>query len=166
MKSSYFSKDVREFLFLLYKHEVEYLIVGGEAVIYYGHARLTGDIDIFYQLSDENAERLYKALEEFWGETIPGLKNKKDLMQKGWIIQFGVPPNRIDLLNTIEGISFQEAWRNKKTEYIVFKKQKTPVYYIGLRELIKNKEKVQRPKDLEDLKYLYQKLKDSSGKEK
>ena len=56
MKTSHFSKDIREFLRLLSEYEVNYLIVGGEAVIYYGHARLTGDIDIFYEVSTENVK--------------------------------------------------------------------------------------------------------------
>ena len=141
MKSSYFSKDVKEFFYFLNKYEVKYLIVGGEAVIYYGYARLTGDIGIFYQLSEENADRLYEALKEFWGDTIPGLEKKEELGRKGWILQFGVPPNRIDLVNTIDGISFDDAWKHKVTEHIRINK------------------KVKRPKDLEDLKFLYQKIK-------
>jgi len=54
MTNPNFSKNIKEFLFLLHNHKVKYLIVGGEAVIYYGHARLTGDIDIFYDSSKRN----------------------------------------------------------------------------------------------------------------
>ena len=59
MKSSYFSIDIQEFLYLLSKHQVKYLIVGGEAVIFHGYARLTGDIDIFYDASPDNVEKLF-----------------------------------------------------------------------------------------------------------
>jgi len=52
--SLYFSEDISEFIYLLYKYKVKYVIVGGEAVIYYGHARLTGDIDFFYESTREN----------------------------------------------------------------------------------------------------------------
>jgi len=65
---SYFSPDVLEFLALLARHDVRYLVVGGEAVIHYGHARLTGDIDLFYGVRPDNAERLFEALAEFWGD--------------------------------------------------------------------------------------------------
>jgi hypothetical protein len=68
MKELYFSKDILDFLYLLYKHQVKYLIVGGEAVIFYGHARLTGDIDFYYDRSTENVNKLFKALNKFWNK--------------------------------------------------------------------------------------------------
>ena len=97
-----FSEDVCEFLSLLARQEVRYLIVGGEAVIYYGHARLTGDIDIFYERTAENVRRLHAALNEFWLNDIPGIEGEDELMEKGTIFQFGVPPNRIDLISDLE----------------------------------------------------------------
>jgi hypothetical protein len=154
MKTSYFSKDIQEFLSLLAKHKVRYMIVGGEAVIYYGHARLTGDLDFYYVSSKENADNLYRALDEFWGGDIPGLANFEELIQPGIILQFGLPPNRVDLINSIDGVTFQEAWTNRTETSIDVSGQTVPVYFIGLRELIKNKEAMKRPKDLDDLKYL------------
>jgi len=154
MKASYFSKDTREFLLLLDKHEVRYVIVGGEAVIYYGHARLTGDIDIYYEASEENSVKLYRALNEFWQDDIPGLKNPAELMEPGIVLQFGVPPNRIDLLNSIDGVTFHEAWANRQKEEIEISGKTVSVNFIGLQELMRNKEAMQRPKDLEDLKFL------------
>jgi len=68
-----FSPDIRLFLSLLHEHGVRYVIVGGEAVIFYGYARLTGDIDIFYSCDKENAARLFVALAEFWDDNIPGV---------------------------------------------------------------------------------------------
>lgn len=62
MHKSEFSKDINFFLYLLFKYKIRYLIVGGRAVIYYGYARLTGDIDIFYDICNENVESLYNAL--------------------------------------------------------------------------------------------------------
>jgi len=119
-KNLYFSEDITEFLYLLYKYSVKYIIVGGEAVLYYGHSRLTGDIDIFYQNTIENVEKLYSALSEFWGNDIPGIKDKSELMEPGIIFQFGVPPNRIDLMNQIENVTFEEAYVNKN-EASIFK---------------------------------------------
>ena len=79
----------------------------------------------------------------------------EELVESGIILQFGSPPNRIDLLNTIDLVFFQEAWLNKTTSSVEILGQKTPVNFIGLDELIKNKEAIKRPKDLEDLKYLW-----------
>lgn len=68
--------------------------------------------------------------------------------------QFGQPPNRIDLINGIDSVSFDEAWKSRIDNEIEWKKQQIFVYYIGLNELIKNKESIRRGKDLENLKYL------------
>jgi predicted nucleotidyltransferase len=154
VKASHFSQDIQEILTLLSKHQVRYLIVGGEAVIYYGHARLTGDIDLFYEASSGNVANLYQTLAEFWKGDIPEMDSSEALLEPGIILQFGVPPNRLDLLNTIDGVSFQDAWRNKTTVYIQVADNKVPVYFIGLDDLIRNKESLGRFKDLEDLKYL------------
>ena len=109
MKASHYSKDIQEFLELLAKHKVKYVIVGGEAVIYYGYARLTGDVDFFFGTSKENTQCLYETLDEFWGGDIPGVDSFEELMESGTILQFGLPPNRIDLLNHIDGVTFEEA---------------------------------------------------------
>ncbi|MBN1271475.1 MAG: nucleotidyltransferase [Candidatus Aminicenantes bacterium] len=154
MDSSYFSPDIQEFIRLLAIHNVKYLIVGGEAVIYYGYARLTGDIDFFYERTQKNTKALFTALKDFWNGDIPDLENYQELMNKGAIIQFGRPPNRVDLINDISGISFEQAWPNRKIEEIEIGSKKHSVYYIGLKDLIKNKQNAKRYKDLEDLKYL------------
>ena len=154
MSPAFFSKDIIDFLFLLSKYKVKYVIVGGEAVIYYGHARLTGDIDIFYELSKENAGKLFQMLNDFWNSDIPGVKKIEELMNVGEVFQFGVPPNRIDLLNSIENVEFEEAWNNKKEDKINLSDTEVKIYYIGLRELIKNKESLNRFRDKDDLIFL------------
>jgi len=154
MKASHFSADCLEFISLLYKHDVEYVIVGGEAVIYHGHIRLTGDVDFFYDRSHQNCLKLYQALKEFWGNDIPGELTLQDLKSEGYFIQFGLPPNRIDLMNSIDGVTFDTVWNNRVSDEILRNKRQIPVYYIGLAELIKNKSSTARPKDQEDLIYL------------
>ena len=91
---------------------MKYLIVGGEAVIYYGSARLTGDIDIYFEISEDNVSKLFKMLNEFWQGDIPGINSEKELQEPGVILQFGVPPNRVDLINKIEQLAFDEALGN------------------------------------------------------
>lgn len=156
INASHFSKDVQEFLYLLNRYQLKYLIVGGEAVIYYGYARLTGDVDFFYERSQENVNRLFNALKEFWSGDVPGIERPEELYEEGAIIQFGRPPNRIDLINEIENVSFGDAWAGKETVEMSGERETIPIYYINLEHLIRNKESVKRPKDLEDLKYLYE----------
>jgi hypothetical protein len=154
MRGDYFSVDNQEFLYLLYKYDVKYLIIGGEAVIYYGNPRLTGDIDFFYKNEKGNVEALYKALQEFWDYNIPGIDTMQDLQLEGYVIQFGVPPNRIDLLNNIEAVSFKEAWPDRIVEKIKIKGETIAINFIGLSHLKMNKRAAGRNKDKDDLDYL------------
>jgi hypothetical protein len=152
-----FSIDITEFLFLLHGQQVRYLIVGGEAVIYYGHVRLTGDVDLFYEVSPENADRLLAALREFWVGEVPGVGLSQELLEPGMIFQFGVPPHRIDLLNRIDGVSFEECWGPRTSVETTFRGKLFPVQYIGKEQLIRNKEAAGRDRDLDDLRFLRRK---------
>jgi len=154
VKAEHFSPDIQEFLLLLEQKKVKYLIIGGEAVIYYGHARLTGDVDLYYERSAENALRLFAALQEFWGGAIPEIAQPDELLPEGRIVQFGVPPRRIDLINSIDGLDFSLAWESRVTENIIVKKRRIEIYIIGLKHLIRNKRILSRPRDLEDLEFL------------
>jgi hypothetical protein len=157
--ASAFSPDIQDFLQVLHTHEVRFMIVGGEAVIFYGHIRVTGDIDIYYDRKDDNALRLYKALEEFWQGEIPELEGPFELEKRGVIFQFGIPPNRIDLLNDIDGVDFDSAWRRRTSVLLEWQSGSTPFSYIGLEDLIQNKRASGRPKDQEDLPFLIEALK-------
>lgn len=154
MTGSPFSQDTLDLLKCLDECKVKYIIVGGEAVIYYGYPRLTGDIDLFYENSKENVHHLWDALNAFWNGTIPGIQSMDEFMIDGMVFQFGVPPNRIDFINKIEGVDFQEAWKERVNEKIRFKDKEVTAYYIGISALIHNKSMLSRPKDQEDLKYL------------
>ena len=154
ISASHFSEDIRQFLECLSAHDVEFIVVGGEAVIYHGYPRVTGDVDIFYRLSVVNAQRLFDALVSFWGGRVPGVRSPSSLGHDGIIVQFGVPPHRIDLINRIDGVSFEDAWRGREQAVLVGGKASMPLAYIGLDALIKNKKAAGRPKDLDDLRYL------------
>jgi len=149
-----FSKDTREFIRLLSLHKVRYLLVGGMAVVYHGYPRLTGDYDFFFDATRANARRLYDTLREFWAGTIPSVDRVEDLLEMGVIIQFGTRPNRIDLINSITGVSFKEAWRHRIRESQKIGGRLFSVNIIGLDDLIKNKKALVRVKDLDDLRYL------------
>lgn len=149
-----FSDDTTEFLFLLNKNSVEYLIVGGEAVIFYGYPRLTGDIDVFYNNTEKNAKQLFSTLLEFWNNNIPGITNYEILLKKDSIIQFGFPPNRLDLINSIDGIEFEECWENRHSIEYNINNKLVLINYISINDLIKNKKASGRNKDLADVEYL------------
>lgn len=142
-----------DFLVLLHKHQVKYMVVGGEAVIFYGYARLTGDIDFFYERTGENVQKLFDALLEFWEGSIPDLEGVEELLEPGLILQFGVPPNRIDLINQISGVEFEDAWPSRKAVPLVGQPP-TVILYLGLDSLIQNKRASGRDKDLDDVEHL------------
>lgn len=150
----HFSPDTRAFIELLHAHGVRYLIVGGEAVIFHGRIRLTGDVDFFFANDAENADRLFNALTEFWGGDVPGVLRADELTRDGLIIQFGLPPNRIDLMNDIEGVTFEEAWPGRVVAVMIDGERETPIPYIGVEALAENKRAAGRPKDLDDLDFL------------
>ena len=153
MRADHFSPDISEFLALLERRGVRYLIVGGEAVIYYGYARLTGDVDIFFDQTEENSERLFSVLLEFWGGDIPGIDTHEELLEENIVVQFGRPPNRLDLLGSISGVHFEEAWLNRAKVKV---ESDSPfwIQFIGRSELIRNKRAANRDKDRDDLAYL------------
>jgi hypothetical protein len=154
IESSHFSPDTLEFIRLLSKYGVKYVVVGGEAVIYHGYPRFTGDIDFFFSDSNENIQALFAALREFWSENIPGIQSPEELAEPGVIIQFGRPPNRIDLLNRIDAVPFQDAWKDKIELRITAADSEISLFMLDLQNLLRNKRASARPKDLDDLKVL------------
>ncbi len=155
--AGHFSEDTLALIKLLASQRVRYLIVGGEAVILHGHARLTGDVDIFFSRDRENLDRLFAALESFWDGSIPGIDSPDAFAPEGVVVQFGQPPNRIDLINAIDGVSFEGAWPGRVDAVVVRDDGEVPVSFIGLDALVKNKRASGRPKDLDDLSYLIRK---------
>lgn len=153
-QGSLFSPDSLDLIRSLVRYRVRYLVVGGGAVILYGHARMTGDVDVFYGLEDPNPQRLFQALSDFWQGSIPDVTTADDLADPGVITQFGCPPNRIDLINQIDGVSFEEAWSGRLDVAVETGAEPLVVSFIGRPELIKNKRASGRPKDLDDLRYL------------
>jgi hypothetical protein len=153
---AHFSADTRSFIALLHRYCVRYVIVGGEAVIFHGYARYTGDVDFLYERSGPNVEALYAALSEFWDGDIPGIACAGELLEDAIVVQFGRPPNRIDLLSSIDGVAFEEAWNARVTVEMCDKPgdNPIPVFIIGLAALLKNKAASARAKDLDDLRYL------------
>src|SRR5436190_14716229 len=144
------NKDLREFTALLNSQGVEFIVVGGYCVAFHGVPRFTGDIDFFIRVSPGNAERLERVIQEF-GFASTGL-TRDDFLRPGQIIQLGLPPNRIDLLTAIDGVSFEDAWASRVRADL----EGTPVFMLSKDLLITNKEAANRPQDRADLERLKQ----------
>jgi len=138
----------KEFLSLLTSHKVNYLLVGGYAVGYYGYPRATIDIDIWIERSEENARKVVAMLEEF-GFSDAGLKSEW-FLQDNKNFRMGTPPNRIELLTGISGVEFTDCRHRGVSAEI----DGIPVLIIGLDDLKINKAASGRNKDLEDLSNL------------
>jgi Nucleotidyltransferase of unknown function (DUF6036) len=154
IEEAHFSPDTRSFISLLAAHGVRYLIVGGEAVILHGHVRLTGDVDFFFAAEEDNVARLFAAIEDFWDGDVPGLRGAEELLETGVVVQFGLPPNRIDVISSIDGVTFAEAWPGRVEAVLVGPDEEVPMWFIGVEALVKNKRASGRAKDLDDLDYL------------
>jgi predicted nucleotidyltransferase len=140
--------DFRELLELLNIHNVEYMIVGGYALAFHGAPRYTGDIDLFIKPDKENAQRIMKALDEFGFGSV-GIEFS-DFTHENKVIQIGVPPVRIDIITSISGVTWEEAFSSQvEGQY-----GDVPVYYIGLDQFIINKKSIGRIKDMADLEAL------------
>jgi hypothetical protein len=148
------SPDFQAFIRLLHEHDVRYVVVGGEAVIHHGYPRLTGDIDFFYDRTPANCRRLFAALQEFWAGPVPAVDQAEDLCEPGVVVQFGRPPNRIDLINRLGTVSFGRAWRRRVVESMRAPSGTTPLYIIGLTDLVQSKRDAGRHKDLDDVEHL------------
>ncbi|MFA5143522.1 MAG: hypothetical protein WC522_05090 [Candidatus Omnitrophota bacterium] len=146
-------KDFEELLKLFNKNKVRYCIVGAYAVAFYAEPRYTKDMDIFVEPDENNAHKIIKSLEEFGFKSLS--LEEKDLIRKGRVIQLGYEPIRIDLMTSIEGCDFKEAWENRAIG--TYGRQK--VIFIGFNELIKNKKKSGRKQDDVDISILMSKKK-------
>jgi hypothetical protein len=130
---------------LLNSKRVEYLLIGGYAVGYYGYPRPTGDMDIWIGRERENAKRLVVALEEF------GFASSFEVfLEENKVVRMGVPPFRLEILTTIDGVSFPDCY-SERTHVLL---DEVEVDLISLRDLKTNKKASGRLKDLSDLENL------------
>ena len=138
-------KDWKEFIELLNSESVDYLIVGAHALAYHGEPRTTIDIDFWIRISPENAERVARVVSMFG---FPDLGFDAATFQKeDQVFMLGRPPLRIDILTSISGVGFDEAW-DQRVEAVW---HDLPVRFISRDLYIQNKRAAGRPKDLGDL---------------
>ena len=140
--------DFKEFFQWFNQHEVEYLLVGGYAVGYHGYPRATMGVNVWIASTPENARRIVAALEDFGfgGEVL-----SEELFVKGdQIIRMGLPPVRIEILTSISGVEFDDAYDQRIEDDL----DGVEVKLISLHHLKLNKIAAARAKDLADLEEL------------
>jgi len=148
------NQDYKELLQLLNAAGVEYLVVGGHAVMEYSEPAYTKDLDLWIHNTPENAARIFRALAEF------GAPLESDGITTGTFAdddityQIGIAPNRIDILTTISGVEFTDAWSNRKQSRMF----SIDANIISLEDLIKNKTATGRDADARQLKQLQRQL--------
>jgi hypothetical protein len=142
------NRDFRDLFFALNAAEVRYLVVGGYAVSFHARPRFTKDLDIWVESELQNAQRTWHALAAY-GAPVKDL-TPSDLAIPEMVFQIGLPPNRIDLLTSVLGLRFAEAWERR----VAAKYADCPVAYLSKQDLIVNKRQVARPQDLEDVRAL------------
>lgn len=127
---------------------VEYLVVGGYAVGFYGYPRATADLDIWIATTEENAEKLEGVLRDF-GFALPELR-KTLFLEKDRVIRMGLPPIRIEILTSISGVQFDRCYASRQTAEI----EGVKVDFINVEHLKANKKAAGRHQDLSDLEHL------------
>ena len=106
-----FPRDFKEFLKLLNSKEIEYLVIGGYAVGFYGYPRATGDMDVWIAVNEKNALMMVNALRQF-GFDLPDLK-KEIFLEEKKVIRMGIPPMRLEILTSIDGVIFETCFKNR-----------------------------------------------------
>ena len=142
------SPHYKELLQFLNEFEVEYLIVGGFAVMKYGEPRYTKDLDLWVHNSRENSIRVVEALKKFGAPLDHDGVSSETFTEKQMVYQIGIAPVRIDILTEITGVEFSNAWK-KRVASTFFG---VPVHFISLDDLAANKRALGRSSDLKDLK--------------
>lgn len=146
------SKDYEDLFKILNASKIKYLVVGAHAVMFYSEPRFTKDMDVLIPASLNDPKRVYQALTHF--TPLKGLK-PKDFQDPNLILQIGLAPVRVDILNSLLDVSADEAWKHRRRS----RYGKTPIPILGLKELIKTKKATGRPQDNLDLARLCKKIK-------
>ncbi len=143
-----FPRDFKEFLQLLNSKKIEYLVIGGYAVGYHGFPRATGDMDIWIAINEQNAIKMVEALKEF-GFDPPELQ-KELFLKEQKVIRMGIPPMRLEILTSIDGVNFKTCFNNRIiADFGDFKAN-----FISKADLLINKRASGRPQDLVDFEKL------------
>ena len=140
-------EDFRDLLIELHDAGAEFVLVGGHAVAYHGHPRATKDLDVLVRANPANAALVYRALASFGAPLSQFEVGEADFATYDGLLQIGLPPRRIDILNRADGITFDEAMAGHGS----FEVEGRRIPVIGLSALLKNKRAAGRKQDLADV---------------
>lgn len=144
------SDDFRDLLVELRDAGAEFLVIGAHALAAHGISRATGDLDVLVRPEAENSRRVFRALGRFGAPLAAHGVTEADFARSAVVYQMGLPPKRIDVLTSISGVSFDQAWPNRVTRTV----EGIEVDFLGLVDLKTNKLASGRPKDLLDLELM------------
>jgi hypothetical protein len=142
--------DFRDILVELHNAGARFVVLGGHAVAFHGHPRATKDLDVLVEPNAENAKRVYTALAAFGAPLSAFEVSVEDFASYDGVLQLGVPPRRIDIINRADGITFAEAIAAGES----FNLEGCKIPVIGRDALLKNKRAAGRPQDIADVKAL------------
>ena len=148
MENTHLPQDFKDFLKLLNANDVQYLLIGGYAVGYYGYPRATHDMDIWIAVNPENAEKMVDVMTGFGFEE--GAISKDVFLRNNGVVRLGVPPMRLEVLMSLSGVNFEDCYDRRLSDEI----EGIPVAIIHLEDLLKNKVASGRYKDLDDVSNL------------
>jgi hypothetical protein len=144
------NSDYRDLLIALADASAEFLLIGGWALALHGYGRGTDDMDVFVRSTRENAERVFKALVEFGAPVAAHGVTAGLFAETGYGYRMGIRPNLIELLTSIDGVTFDEAQSGQR----FFDLDGRQIPYIGRAMLLNNKRAAGRAKDLADIEWL------------
>ncbi len=145
-----FNEDFRDFINALNKHQVEYLLVGGYAVILNGYRRTTGDMDIWVKVSAENHRKLINAYLSFGLPTVDISEDNFLANNEIEVFTYGIPPVSIDIMKVVKGCNFEEAYELSN----IYNEEGLLIRFIHINTLIQAKKASGRFKDLDDIEKL------------
>jgi hypothetical protein len=144
------NEDFEDLLAALLGAGARFLVVGAHAMALHGVPRATGDLDVWIDRDATNAERVWAALMRFGAPVAAMGVSQDDMTRPDMVVQIGLPPRRIDILTSISGVAFGEAWAGRVTHEVAG----LAVPFLGRAELVRNKRATGRTKDQADLEAL------------
>lgn len=143
-------KDQRDLLTIFNSHGVKYLVIGAHAVGIHAEPRGTKDLDVFIKADEENSKAVFAALKEY-GAPLSEMSAADFNDRPSSVFQIGVEPSRVDILQGIAGVTFDEAWTQRVEKLL---DEDTPAHVISMEHLIQNKIASGRHQDLADVEKL------------